>query len=63
MGEDLAKAALIFLGNPTRAMIKAAQKVCPDLAADQVRGMLKAIAAGIAESRARGRAPAGPGSR
>jgi hypothetical protein len=51
VGEELAKAGLLFLSNPTRSMIAAAQRARPDLTADQVRDLLKAIASAIFESK------------
>jgi hypothetical protein len=51
IGEELARAALIFLASPTRSMITAAQTRCPSLTVDQVRDMLKTIAAAILASK------------
>jgi hypothetical protein len=53
IGEDLAKAALVFMANPSRSMVAAAQDVSPSLSPDQVRGMLKAVADAILASKSR----------
>jgi hypothetical protein len=53
VGEELAKAGLLFLSNPTRSMISAAQHVCPELTVEQVRHILRAVAAGILGSKSR----------
>jgi hypothetical protein len=54
VGEDLAKAALVFIANPSRSIVEAAQDVSPALSPDQVRGVLKAVTDAILASKPRG---------
>ena len=49
-GGDLARAALIFFGNPTLSMIEAAQQTQPSLTSDQIRKILRAISASMLAS-------------
>jgi hypothetical protein len=54
VGEELARAGLLLLSNPTRSMITAAQQECPNLEADQIRDVLRAVAEGVLASRRQG---------
>ncbi|HVG82181.1 MAG TPA: hypothetical protein VNB28_07860 [Methylomirabilota bacterium] len=53
IGEDLAKAALVFMANPSRSIVAAARDASPSLSPDQVRRVLKAVAQAILASKSR----------